>query len=324
MNQFEVFSTVGLDPRRKLEYWNDYATDSFTPIVSDPVDVVSFNAQMARTQVSGMRLAEVYSDAQIVRHSQSHVALSRESLFFLHLQLEGNGIIRQSGREAYLQPGDFALCDTTRPYELIFNKSKRMLVVGVQDELMRRYLNRPEDMVSIRMPGSVGMSGLASELLRTFWKELRNAQLDLTTAPRVVHAALDLLAGAYSQRSQLQMPRSSLGATHRTRILNYIEAHLGDPDLTPTGIGRACGITTRYLHHLFANEAETVARHILRRRLEECSKVLASPSERGRTVTAVAFDYGFNSPTHFGRAFRERFGMTPREYRQTSLSKATS
>jgi AraC-like DNA-binding protein len=36
----------------------------------------------------------------------------------------------------------------------------------------------------------------------------------------------------------------------------------------------------------------------------------------GRTVAAIAFDYGFNSPTHFGRVFRRKFAMTPREYRE--------
>jgi len=35
-----------------------------------------------------------------------------------------------------------------------------------------------------------------------------------------------------------------------------------------------------------------------------------------RYLLGLAFDYGFNSPTHFGRVFRARFGMTPREYRR--------
>jgi AraC-like DNA-binding protein len=75
-------------------------------------------------------------------------------------------------------------------------------------------------------------------------------------------------------------------------------------------------MTPRYLHHLFSTESETVARYILRRRLEECSRALALSAQGSRTVTAIAFDYGFNSPTHFGRVFRARYGITPREYRQ--------
>jgi AraC-like DNA-binding protein len=50
--------------------------------------------------------------------------------------------------------------------------------------------------------------------------------------------------------------------------------------------------------------------------LEECSRALQIPAQRGRTVTSIAFDFGFNSPTHFGRVFRARYGVTPREYRR--------
>jgi AraC-like DNA-binding protein len=81
-------------------------------------------------------------------------------------------------------------------------------------------------------------------------------------------------------------------------------------------VARSCRITPRYLHHLFAGSEETVGRYLLRRRLEECARALVVPVQLGRTVAEIAFDHGFNSPTHFGRVFRRRFGVTPREYRE--------
>ena len=315
MVQFETFTTVGLDPRRKIECWNDFASDSFTPLVSDPVDARTFNGEVVRTCVDDLQLAEVYSDPQFVRHSQAHATRSRDSIFFLHLQLEGECVTRQDGRQALLRPGDFAVCDTTRPYDLIFDKPNSMFVLGIPGVLMHRHLGSPEAIVSVCMRGDRGMSGLVSGLLRSFWSDFR-VQPDDVQAARVLSAALDLMAGAYSAVPQATVVRSSLAAAHRARILSYIEAHLADPDLTPTAIARACRITTRYLHHLFTDEPETVARYILRRRLEECSKALNAAAQRGRTVTAIAFDHGFNSPTHFGRAFRARFGVTPREFRR--------
>jgi AraC-like DNA-binding protein len=128
------------------------------------------------------------------------------------------------------------------------------------------------------------------------------------------------MASAYISLPQAQSDRSSLATSHRVRIVNYIEAHLGDPDLTPMHVAEACKMTPRYLHHLFSEGTETVARYILRRRLEECSRALTIAAQRGRTVTAIAFDYGFNSPTHFGRVFRARYGITPREFRRQQLT----
>jgi AraC-like DNA-binding protein len=315
MAHLETFSTSGLDPRRKLEFWNDSACSSFTPIVSDPVDPRTFQGEITRSRVGELTVAEVYSDAQIVRHTRAHVARSRVAMFFVHLQLEGESVTRQDGRNAHLNPGDFTLADTQRPYEIQFDGPNRMFVLGIPEALMRRYVACPESVVAIPMSGSTGTSGLLSGFLRGLWRQCQN-ELDANAVPRLTNAVLDLVASAHAALPQSQPDRSSLATAHRIRILNYIEAHLGDPDLTPMRIAMACKITPRYLHHLFSNGEETVARYILRRRLEECSRALTSPSQRGRTLTAIAFDHGFNSPTHFGRVFRARYGCTPREYRR--------
>ena len=314
MAHLETFSTAGMDPRRKIEFWNDMACASFTPIASDPLDLRTFIGRLARTRVGELSAAEVYSDAQVVRHSRSHVARSRLSMFFIHMQLEGESINRQDGREARLGPGDFTLCDTNRPYEIHFGAPNRMFVLGIPDNLIRRHIACPENVVAIPMSGSAGLSGLLSEFLQGFWTQCQE-EIDPGVAPRMTNAILDLMAGVYTLLPQAQSDRSSLSTAHRIRIVNYIEAHLGDPDLTPMRVADACKMTPRYLHHLFSSESETVARYILRRRLEECSRALTIPSQRGRTVTAIAFDYGFNSPTHFGRVFRARYGVTPREFR---------
>jgi AraC-like DNA-binding protein len=314
MGQLETFSTVGLEARRKLEYWNDTICDTFTPNVSDPIDPRNFIGHVTRTKVGEFRVAEVYSDPQHVWHSRAQVARSRTAMFFLHMQLEGESMNRQDGREAHLLPGDFTLCDTTRPYEILFDQPNRMFVLGIPDSVMRRHLACPESLVAIPMSGEVGLSGLLSQFLRGFWRQCHE-DIDPIVAPRLTRAILDLTASAYTAVPNAPSDRSSLATAHRIRIVNYIEAHLGDPDLTPMKVAQACKMTPRYLHHLFSQESETVARYILRRRLEECSRALALPAQRGRTVTAIAFDFGFNSPTHFGRVFRARYGVTPRDYR---------
>jgi AraC-like DNA-binding protein len=315
VTQIVWFSTAGLDPRRKLERWNEHACESFSPLVSDPADISTFNGSIARTAIGDLTLADVYSEAQLVHHTRVHVARTRSPLFFLHLQLEGESISRQDGREAHLRAGDFTLCDSTRNYEIVFPGTNRMLVLGIPDAQLRRQIAAPECMVAMPMQASAGVRGLFSRFLRNYWVECRR-ELDDTAAGRVTTAILDLLGAAYADVPCARSGRSSLATAHRIRIINYIESHLQDPDLTPTRIAAACKMTPRYLYHLSSDQEETVARYILRRRLEVCARALVSEAHRGRTVTAIAFNYGFNSPTHFGRVFRAKFGLTPREYRR--------
>jgi AraC family transcriptional regulator, positive regulator of tynA and feaB len=56
--------------------------------------------------------------------------------------------------------------------------------------------------------------------------------------------------------------------------------------------------------------------YILRRRLEECARLLTTALHSGRTVGAIAMDCGFNSVNNFAKVFREHYGVTPTEYRK--------
>src|SRR5688500_7872296 len=149
MGHLESFSTSGLDPRRKLTYWNDLACSSFTPTVADPVDVRTFSGSITRGKIRELTVAEAFSEAQSVRHSRMHVARTRAPMFFLHLQVDGRSLNRQDGREAVLHAGDFTLCDSTRAYEIHFNGPNHMFVLGIPDATLRRHIASPECLVAI-------------------------------------------------------------------------------------------------------------------------------------------------------------------------------
>ncbi len=273
---------------------------------------------VAWTGLGDMLATEVDSDVQ-ARLARTSGARMHPSRFFVHLQLEGEGIVRQDGREVRLRTGDFTLCDGARHYEISCPTDNRMLVLGVPTAKLRRHIACPESLATVVMRADGGVGGLLSGFLRNYWLHCRHS-LDDESAEQIAVAVLDLLGAAYAQVPRTHAEHSSRGTAHRIRIINYIHAHLYDPDLSPAQIARACRITTRYLHYLFSDGEETVARYILGRRLEAASQALLADSQRGRTVTAVAFDHGFNSATHFGRVFRAQFGTTPREYRARAAS----
>src|SRR5258708_21929785 len=193
MSHIESFSTIGLEPRRKLAFWNDRASESFSPLMSEPEDIRVFNGSTALGSIGDMTLAEVYSDAQIVRHSRSHVARTKDSMFFLHLQLEGESVSRQDGRESVLRAGDFTLCDSTRRYDMIFTGANRMLVLGIPNTTLRRQIGCPECLAAIPMSGVRGASGLLSQFLRNCWNEYHHG-LDEQTGRRIAMAILDALS----------------------------------------------------------------------------------------------------------------------------------
>jgi AraC-like DNA-binding protein len=260
-------------------------------------------------------MAEVYSDPQSLRYQRTQLPGCDSQVHLLHLQLEGESINRQSRREARLVRGDFTICDNSRPFEVEFCEPIRMLVAGFPDDLIKRYLQYPQGLTAVRVAGDKGIGRIVSEFLQSVWNRCQ-FEPDFDVDIRVTDAMLGLVAHAYRHEIGPSVDHNSLAAAHRARIVDFIEANLDDPRLTPTRIAETFRITTRYLHHLFSDEDETIARYILRRRLEDCARALTAPTQRRRTITSIAFDHGFSSATHFGRVFRSRYSLTPREYRR--------
>jgi AraC-like DNA-binding protein len=315
MPLLETFSTAELPPHRRLEYWNDLTGSAFTPLVTDPVDRRAFVGRLTRTQVGEIRLAEARSDPAIVRHSRQHVARTREAIFMLCLQLDGVSTNRQQGRESVLRYGEFHLLDSSRPYEVSFQQSNRMLVLSIPHADLARRMPNPESLVAIHMSGRNGVAGLLSSLLCNFWQQRRTGD-ETFLSPRFSEAVLDLIASAYAGINAAAPVGSSIAIARREQIRGHIETHLHDPTLTPGSVAAAVHLSPRRLHQLFEADGETVGAYILRRRLEECARAMSDASQRSRTVTEIAFLHGFNNASHFGRVFRERYQATPSDYRR--------
>lgn len=112
----------------------------------------------------------------------------------------------------------------------------------------------------------------------------------------------------------LQQPFMTPSQAHTRRIQNYILSNLQDPELSLAKIARENGISIRYIHSLFSTLGTTASQWIMDRRLERCRDALASRRDSRGLVKDVAFQWGFNDATYFGRVFKKKFGLTPLEF----------
>ena len=109
------------------------------------------------------------------------------------------------------------------------------------------------------------------------------------------------------------MPASdgSVQAVRLRSVQQWIEAHIGDPDLSLDKIAATNGMSLRYLHLLFRQSEMSASEWIWNRRLQLCYDEIAMGG--GRSITSIAFQHGFNSSAHFSTLFRRRYGMSPRD-----------
>jgi acetamidase/formamidase/AraC-like DNA-binding protein len=107
------------------------------------------------------------------------------------------------------------------------------------------------------------------------------------------------------------------------RLCQTIERKLDDPDLTPARVAEAEGISERYLQKLFEGSGTSFTHYLRERRLQRTSAELSSPAESHHSISEIAYRNGFNDSAHFSRVFRHRFGLSPREFRQQEIERAT-
>lgn len=111
--------------------------------------------------------------------------------------------------------------------------------------------------------------------------------------------------------------RASISATRLELVKAEILRQLTDPELSVTAIARRQGVTPRYIQRLFEQEGLTFSEFLRDARLDLARRALDTPG--AATVSAIAFDAGFNDLSHFNRVFRQRFGATPTEIKATAL-----
>ncbi len=139
-------------------------------------------------------------------------------MFFLALQLEGSSIHRQDERDAKLSPGDFTICASTRAYAVTWPVPGRCLLIVIPDNLMRRHLTCPDDVVAVRMTGSRGMTGVLSDFIRSFW-DCRVDAADPAVALRMSYTLLDLIgSGVFGVSAR---PARAILAGRRSSCANH-------------------------------------------------------------------------------------------------------
>lgn len=312
------FTTDDSPGYRRLALWQDIVCDVFVGLDCKSDLGSAFRGSVTQAPLGKAVCSEVCSDRQHVYRTPSRIARSDQDFVLIALGNRGDGGVAQDGREAVIHSGEFALYDTTRPYELKFNGAFTQTIFKVPREMLQRRLGATETLTAISFGAEVPLERLAYDFIFRLCQSAD--RLAPGNAAALSEQAVDLLAMALSERlGKTSLPSS----THRSALLYRLKAHirarLSDPDLSPAETAAALGMSPRYVNDLLADEDMSFQRYVLAERLAQCRRDLASPVLAHRHISEIAFAWGFNDLSHFGRVFREHFGMSPRDFRHSQL-----
>ncbi|UGT62651.1 helix-turn-helix domain-containing protein [Nocardia asteroides] len=218
----------------------------------------------------------------------------------------------QFGIQHTVAPGELMVVDMNEPYEFHWAErgSSHALYLPIDE------VGLPREVVvaaAARLPASP-LYALMSAHIRDLV-----AAGDLVSgtgaADALSDAAIDLARALLASAYGAEYGRAAMHDALLPRIRGYVRRRLADPELSPATIARAHDISVRTLFRLCAAAEFGLEQWITTNRLDGARAELARPELRLLPVAVIARRWGFANPSHFGRRFRELYGMTPGAWR---------
>lgn len=236
--------------------------------------------------------------------------------YWLALILDGTATMRDAQQTISLADGEIICGRGDSAVHLGFTADNRSLVVQVPHGVLSMRLKTPIAGGPRKIATASGAARIFSGMLRSLADTISEITTDqarpveLAFPEFLVTSLLDnapakAFGGAAGMRSALL-----------ERIFQTIEIRLSDPDLNYQQVAAEHGISPRYLQKLFESINDSFGHYVKVRRLERCRLDLRSPLHVQKSISDILFEWGFNDSASFSRAFREQYGISPREYRK--------
>jgi len=309
-----LIQTADVPERERADFWRTSISESFVPMDTSLASLGGFTGSIRGGVVGPLQAYNVTAGAHVARRTPRQTASSTGEYFKISVPLRGYGLVRQDDREASLAPGDLAVYDTNRPYEIVFADSCELLVMMFPQESLRIPRAALANLTAQRVSGRHGIGALVAPLLSGLVDHID--EVGAAQSQRLADSVLDLLTTVFLDRLGNELiPTRGTAATLLLQAKAFIDAHLNELDLTPDVVAAAVHISTGYLHKLFRGEGTSVSRHIRDRRLENCRRDLTDPFQADVPVSTVGARWGFVDAARFSRVFKIAYGASPREYR---------
>ncbi|MBO0692014.1 MAG: helix-turn-helix domain-containing protein [Acidimicrobiaceae bacterium] len=307
-------TTDGLSVSEREGFWRQAMSETFVPLMVGETSGDSLRGSIRSYWLGRLMVAQLASTAQDIQRTPKLISRSDTEYFQVAMVTGGVGRVTQDGRHAVLRPGDFAVYETTRPFEWAFDADWAASVFTFPRDSVR--LAEPERrlLTARRLDGAAGMTGVISRFLQDLARN--SALLSNSQSEPVLGHTTDLIVSLLSDCSEgSEVVRSSAQRSLVFKIKEYIDGRLADPMLSPAEVAAAANISVRYLHKLFAAEGYSVSEYVKRSRLERCRRDLLDPRLGERSISTIAYRWGFGDLSGFNRAFKAMFGVTPRDLR---------
>jgi AraC-like DNA-binding protein len=296
----------------RLDFWRSTVCDQFVALDVTPSSRGLVAGRVTAASVAGTHLRRISSVPHRFERTERQAHTADEAYLQIALARRGRTLVVQDGREAVIRPGEFVIYDSSRPFTFVASDSFEYSVCLHPKDRLPLSGREMSEATAIAFDGQRGVGAMLPPLL---------SSLDRAIADEIPEAGQDAVARTigdlFVALVRGHVPAGASENLHLARARGHIRRHLADPDLGPASVAAACAISVSYLHKLFAEEGISVVGTIREERLQGAWEDLRRPDLAHVGIGTIGARWGIPDPAAFSRAFRSRFGCSPRAHRST-------
>lgn len=315
----QSWTTQDVPQRERFEYWSDAICRAVLNVAVVPPIASQFQGRISTRRTPSISYVSFASSAHQIVRDKGAASRAGEESYLVSLQMGGRAHIRQGTGEVVLQGGGLTLVEGWRPFSVqLEGDVSRMLAL-----VPRRVLQSRCPHVQGGVLRAVPAGAPFADLLRDYMLRLSDPSNPVsdTVAEALGENLCNLLGVVCGDAAPAA---SSSLAVRREALHAFIRRNLADPHLSPATAAAHLRISLRSVHHLLAGSGASFGALVLEQRLQACARGLRDPAQAGRRIAEIAFAWGFNDLSHFNRAFKARFGLTPGETRAQPPAPSTA
>jgi AraC family transcriptional regulator, positive regulator of tynA and feaB len=310
----QIFSTDDVLPRDRFECWHDVICRHVIPHESVPECRTTFAARVETAVLADLALVSFDIGSMKCTYEKHHIGAMADELLLVR-QVKGSMSLEQNDRSVSLAAGEMTLVDSRLIYSCRLSADASVLVAKYPRRSLMQRVGKIDRFIARKLTADSGESGLLSDYLRILPAHTESLS---ASAPQVSNQLLDLIAVAlWKADGGEDVPHvGSSRAILARQLRAAIERNLSDHTVTAESLAKLAGISLRYANAILSEDNTSVGRLLQARRLEHCRRALADPLKMHRSISDIAYCFGFTDMTHFGRRFRQAFGLLPSDFRK--------
>lgn len=306
------FSTASLPVDQRFPAWRESISVLFDVSVPKSSNTDHFNANMNSYLINGQCLLSVCeAGSQAFERSALHIAADGMDYYLLQVLLKGSQRVQRLGQEWIFQPGSILLIDLMSAHQAQCQGFSTLNLV-IPRYLLAPHLQRPDVHGSRVINADEALVALLGNHLKMFYGAMDS--LSAEQAGLMIAPTIGLVAGVLNGcMDSAQGTVESVNTVMLMRAKSEIERQL-QQELTVDSLAVQLSVSRATLHRMFECFGG-VRSYIQERRLRRCAESLTLGRFNQWRVCDIAYHWGFKSEAHFSRAFKQRFGMSPRQAR---------